>query len=210
MLENYAKDENGVIYQIQREPYVYDINYTANSYGTADRNHRHAEMSHLRFGYVCGSIGRIPKSILDVGYGSGDFLKVAKLMVPEAYGNDIPPAYPLDGIEIIEDIYSREFDVVTFFDCLEHFEDPYQIRSLQTNFVCVTMPWCHHHSVEWFSNWKHRKPNEHLWHFNKESLAAFFDSIGFDTVNICNIEDTIRKSQENDPNIIAGTFRKRS
>ncbi len=184
MLANYKRDINGVIYQVDRKPYIYDISYTANSYGTAERNRRSSEMSHLRFGYVCGSIGRIPTSLLDVGYGSGDFLRVAKMMVADSCGNDIPPVFPLEGIQLIEDIYSRDFDVVTFFDCLEHFENPYVIEKLRTNFVCVTMPWCNYTSDDWFEGWKHRKPNEHLWHFNDESLTKFFDSIGFDMVNV--------------------------
>lgn len=209
MLKNYALDENGVIYQVERQKFVYDKAYVEGSYAGADRNKAHGEMSHLRFGYMVGSIGHVPDSVLDVGYGSGDFLKVAKKMVPNVFGNDIPPAYPIDDVTFVEDIYSRHFEVVTFFDCLEHFDNPYDIVNLKADYVCITLPWCHYFSDEWFENWKHRKPNEHLWHFNDVSLRKFFDAVGYDCLNTCNIEDTIRRPSGDWKNILAGVFRKR-
>jgi hypothetical protein len=39
-------------------------------------------------GYIIGSIGHIPESILDIGYGNGGFLKVCSL-IPNRGGVDI-------------------------------------------------------------------------------------------------------------------------
>jgi hypothetical protein len=60
-------------------------------------------------------------------------------------------------------------------------------------------------------NWYHRRPNEHLWHFNDKSLCNFFNELGYDNVYLGNFEDTIRKNNNIFPheNIISGIFKKR-
>lgn len=205
MLTNYARNDHGVIYQLEREPFVYDGAYIDRGYSNAPVN----EMSHLRFGHLVGVIGRVPDSILDVGYGSGDFLKCAKKLVHDVSGYDIPPAFPIDGVQIVDGLYGRHYEVVTFFDALEHFENPSEIENLDTDFVHISLPWCHYFSDEWFANWKHRKPNEHLWHFNAESLASFMAALGFEMISFCNIEDAIRKSDGNWKNILSATFKRK-
>jgi hypothetical protein len=72
----------------------------------------------------------------------------------------------------------------------------------------VSLPNCHYFSDEWFETWKHRRPNEHLWHFNETSLINFMNEIGYSKVNICNIEDTIRKHSHDYSNILTGIFKK--
>ena len=72
MLDNYEKDSNGVIFQKDREPFLYDYSY-ADNYNTLPTNDI---MSHLRLGYIIGSLGKMPESILDVGYGNGAFLNL--------------------------------------------------------------------------------------------------------------------------------------
>ena len=74
MLDNYEKDSNGVIKQINCTPFSYDYSY-ADNYNTLPTNDI---MSHLRLGYIVGSLGKMPESILDVGYGNGAFLNLAK------------------------------------------------------------------------------------------------------------------------------------
>ena len=204
MIENYAKNQLGVIYQIERQPFIYDRGYVDTRYGNAPVQ----AMSHLRFGHVVGVLGRVPKSILDVGYGSGDFLKCARSLVSDVSGYDIPPAFPVAGIDIVDSLYDRPYELVTFFDSLEHFEDPAEIQNLQAAFVHISVPWCHYFSDEWFRNWKHRRPNEHLWHFNPSSLQAFMKSVGYELISFSNLEDAIRKSDGSWPNILSATFRR--
>lgn len=205
MLENYAKDRNGIVYQIERQPFRYDESYINRAYGRAPV----VEMSHLRLGYVLGAIGAIPDSVLDVGYGRGDFLLACKKIIPNIYGFDVPPAYPVEGVTLVESMYERDFDLVTFFDALEHFQDVYEIAKLRAKHVCISLPWCHYFSDEWFAGWKHRKPDEHLWHFNEESLPRFMEELGYDCLNLCNVEDTIRKPDGSWKNILSGVFRRR-
>lgn len=206
MLDNYSLDDNGVIFQINKNPFVYDSNYVDqryNTYGILNDS-----MSHLRLGYVVGAIGRLPSSIMDVGYGNGSFISVCSSVIKKCYGADKPPFYPLPNhIQTITDIYSQYFEVITFFDSLEHFDDIYQISNLKCKFIVISVPWCHYLSDAWFEHWKHRRPDEHLWHFNLESLIKFMKFIGFDCISYSNIEDSIRKPYDpNLPNILSAVF----
>jgi hypothetical protein len=204
MLENYAINEHGVIYQITKNKFRYDEDYVVTRYSSAPVE----RMSFLRVGQITSAMGRLPTSVLDVGYGSGDFLKAMSSGVSDVNGYDIPPAYPVSGISIAESMYSREYDLVTFFDSLEHFENPTEIRALRANFVHISVPWCHYFSDEWFQNWRHRRPNEHLWHFNEKSLPSFMRELGYELICYSNGEDVIRKSQGDWHNILSATFRK--
>jgi len=207
MLKNYKKDENGVIFQIERKKFNYGIEYIETTYALYDTT---PLMSYLRLGALLGKLAPYkPTKILDVGYGNGDFLKTASSIIPECCGADIPPAYPLPkNIRFVEDIYDEEYDVVCFFDSLEHFDNIYDIKSLKTKYVFISVPWCHYISDAWFESWKHRKEDEHLWHFDLESLRKFFESLGYEYISHSSIEDSIRKPIDDLPNILTALFKK--
>jgi len=209
MLANYIKLENGVIRQEEiLDKIEYNFNY-ANAYNA--HGDLGPKMAFMRLGFLIGALnGSIPENILDVGYGNGDFLKAATNIIPNCYGSDIS-GYPVpEGVSFVEDIYKDKFDVVCFFDVLEHFDNIYDISKLNANFILVSVPQCHYLSDEWFENWKHRKPGEHLWHFDEQALVAFFNEIGYDLVLSSNIEDTIRKPVNTVmPNILTCLFRKK-
>ena len=99
-----------------------------------------------------------------------------------------------------------------FFDSLEHTVNPKSIiESLNTKYIFISLPWCHYDSkgTEWFMNWKHRKPNEHLHHYNDKSLSNFMNSCGYETISLDNIEDVVRiRYDEKMPNILSGAFKK--
>jgi hypothetical protein len=207
MLENYKKHNNGVIEQITKIKFNYNKDYINNSYNTYGE--LGMRMAHQRLGYLIGSLGFIPESLLDVGYGNGDFLKAASSIIPLTYGNDIS-TYPIPENSIfINDPYNISVDVVTFFDVLEHFHDIYDIKLLNTKYILISVPNCHYFSDNWFDNWKHRRPEQHFWHFNEESLINFMDEIGYDVINTTNIEDTIRDNKMDYDNILTGVFKKR-
>jgi hypothetical protein len=211
MLEGYTRLDNGVIRQdrIFEQQKQYDHQYVDaryNSYGDLSKR-----MSYLRLGFLLGTIGFLPNSILDVGYGNGDFLSVCSDTIKDCYGNDIS-GYPLpDRCYFIDDITDRYFDVITFFDVLEHFDDPTIIEELDCSYIMISVPWCHwrgDQDDQWFANWKHRRPDEHLWHFNNLSLVKFFAECGYSLVSLCSIEDIIRKPETPLPNILTGIFKK--
>lgn len=207
-MDNYEVLGNGLIKQksISDKIRTYDYNYVNNSYN--QYGEKGSQMAGLRLGYLIGTIGYVPSSILDVGYGNGDFLKVCKNVI-DSYGNDIS-GYPVpDGVKFVENIFDNHYDVITFFDVLEHFEDINFVKDLKCDYVYISLPWCHFFDEEWFMNWKHRRPDEHLWHFNNKSIENFFDEMGYDMVDYSDIEDIIRTTNENYSNILTAIFKKR-
>ena len=209
MLFNYQQLPNGLIKQIEKESFNYGFEYSNNYNKLGELGKR---MAHLRMGYLIGVLGHVPKTLLDVGYGNADFLSVASTFIDKCYGSDVSEEYKLpDNVNFInaKNIYDTHFEVVCFFDVLEHFDDIYDIQKLDTDYIYVSLPNCEYKSDEWFINWKHRKPNEHLWFFNEHTLKIFFEEIGYERVATSNIEDIIRKDINNNPNIISGVFKKK-
>lgn len=120
-MNNYEILGNGLIKQksLFDKLKVYNINYIDQSYNTYGE--KGPQISGLRLGYLVASLGYLPKSILDIGYGNGDFLKICKNSI-DSYGNDVS-GYPIpEGATYIDNIFDKHFDVISFFDVLEHFE----------------------------------------------------------------------------------------
>jgi hypothetical protein len=207
MLPNYNIDNNGVIHQIEYAPFVYDAEYVDTRYAGVPQ--LTDEMSHLRLGFIRGAVDIPITSILDVGYGTGDFLRLCKKVIPNCYGNDLFKDRLPKECEFVDDITAAHYDMITFFDSLEHFEDIDFIGRLKCNYVAVSVPWCHNLNDEWFANWKHRRPDEHLHHFEIKSLNRFMEQHGFELITYDNVEDIIRKPTENLPNILTAVFRKK-
>ena len=65
MIENYLINEDGVVYQMDKQHIDYTKDYVN------DRYVKYGElptyMGYLRLGNIIGSLNRVPKSILDVG-----------------------------------------------------------------------------------------------------------------------------------------------
>ena len=207
MIENYEVLENGLIKQkkiLDKIP-DYNYNYVNNSYN--QYGEKGTQMAGLRLGYLIATLGYKPNSILDVGYGNGDFLKICKNTI-DTYGNDVSN-YPLpEGVKFVENILEKHYDVICFFDVLEHFEKIDFVKDLKCDYIYISLPWCHYFSDKWFIEWKHRRPDEHLWHFNEKSIEKFFNEMGYDMVDYSNIEDTIRITNEEYPNILTCIFKK--
>lgn len=211
MIDNYVKLPNGVIKQVHVNKVTYDYTYSNkyNSYGEKGNY-----LSYLRYGVLLGVLQEQPKSLVDVGYGNGDFLQACKGTVPELIGCDISDYPPPDGcmkISSLDEIKDKPVDVVCFFDSLEHFDSIDFVKDLNTKYVYISVPWCHYTSDEWFKNWYHRRENEHIYHFNKEALLQFFDDCGYDCLYTGSHEDIIRFNPAVHPlpNILSGIFKKR-
>jgi hypothetical protein len=120
IMDNYTLMNNGVIHQNKLFDNLCEYNseysHKYNNYGIKGEM-----LSHLRLGFLLGSINKIPSSILDVGYGNGDFLKVASKCIPNCYGTDISEYPTPEKVEKINwiNVLTNHFDVITFFDSLE-------------------------------------------------------------------------------------------
>lgn len=208
MLENYIRLENGVIKQLNVEKITYNYDYS-NKYNQYGEKANY--ISYLRLGVLMGLLKERPKSLVDVGYGNGAFLRACQSTIPTLYGCDLSD-YPVpDGCAKIDFSDISNVDVVCFFDSLEHFDDITVIKNLDTQYIFISVPWCHYNSDEWFKNWYHRRENEHLYHFNEESLKNFFNECGYDCLYTGCYEDSIRINPSVKPqeNILSGLFVKK-
>jgi len=199
----YSTDEFGVTHQTDGKPFVYDKLY-ASTYDTLDYTRQNDKLQALRLGFVIGSHGSVPESIMDVGYGNGAFLKACDI-IPKRYGKDIT-GLQVPGIELVDDYIP--VDVITFNDCLEHIPDLGFIKDLQCDTLVISLPWCHS-TGGWFDeHYKHRKPDEHLHHFNNESLCLFMASMDWFVVAESNHEDIVRTSTGPWKNILSMAFKR--
>mgnify|MGYP003112619981 CR=1 FL=1 len=204
MLEGYEILENGVILQSdKRITMKYDEDYISSSYTEENM----LRISYLRLGFLLSvlhgeNINGKDLSILDVGCGFGHFLKVSKNFGFDTYGLDIND-HDISEFANKGSLKSG-YDIVTFFDSLEHFDDINFVKDLDCQFILISLPWCHHHRLgdEWFKNWKHRKRGEHLWHFSEQSLNNFLNDQGYDVLLSSNFEDSLRTPVDSNPNIL--------
>lgn len=198
-----------VIKQQNVKPYVYDENYI-DTYNHLDCT----SMSKLRYDNIVSVIGRKPNSILDVGYGNGNFLQYCYSQgVEELYGYDVSPQPTPEPAKRVDNLVIGNYDVITFFDSLEHMENADAvINSLAyCNYVCVSVPECRdalNFTLSWFNNWKHRKIDEHIWYFSKTSLIKFMNTFNYKLIAVNNVEDNIRKNANGEPNILTAIFEK--
>jgi SAM-dependent methyltransferase len=218
MLQNYRKLHTGAIKQIVVEPFKYDIDYVKKTYDDS-YGIQCDMMSYLRYAYIVGATSGKPSSILDVGYGNGSFLKICQNAGVETFGTDISH-YPLPYGKLLDfkECQEKFFDVITFFDSLEHFDDISFLKNLKCNYVCISLPNCSYNAIQqvdgeehadiYFQNWKHRKPNEHIWHYDIKALDKTMEGFGFSLINFEYIEDAIRKSSSPFPNILTAIFQK--
>jgi len=74
------------------------------------------------------------------------------------------------------------------------------------------LPYCHFitEGIDWFNNaYHHRKPDEHIRHFNPTALVAFMAAHGWRCTAFGNQEDMIRRPKnEGLQNIISAAFKR--
>lgn len=100
MIDNYSVDSFGVIHQVEFQPIKYDQDYISYYENLSDRT---IKLGYQRLGWILGMLERIPKSVLEIGYGTGTFIEAAKITgVEKCVGCDIAD-YPLpDGVEFMD------------------------------------------------------------------------------------------------------------
>lgn len=110
-----------------------------------------------------------PRTVLDYGSGVGWF-RAHRPPGTEVFTFDVGP-FPQTGIPL------KLFDVVCFWDTLEHIPDFSKIEPILalTSWVALTLP-----IVDGpLSASKHFKPGEHLHYFTEDTLSALFRKYGF-------------------------------
>jgi hypothetical protein len=133
-------------------------------------------------------------SVLDVGIGDGAFLRAADQATPglEFCGFDVNPA----GIGYLwerglwGDIADPDgWDVLTFWDSLEHIRDPRPALAAAKHLAIVSIPTFRDESHVLAS--RHYRKDEHYWYFTRAGFIAFAVSQGFEVVDILATETAI-------------------
>lgn len=144
-----------------------------NSYENSDIGWR---LTYFREQFVLKHMQRFD-NICDVGIGSGQFVKQTG-----SKGFDINHYAQqwLKETNRFGNPYEEKFDALTFWDVLEHIEDPTTILA-NTNHVFLSIP--HHNSVAECLASKHLRPNEHIWHFTTPGIVFFMKYYGFELID---------------------------
>jgi hypothetical protein len=209
MLENYHLDEFGVLHQTRWNPKVYDQQYLSYYEGLHERT---IKLGYQRLGWVLGLMRRLPASVFEIGYGMGTFLEAAALAgVRLCAGFDVA-RYPLPaGCDFVdwENALACSWDLTALYDVLEHIPDLSFLGRLQTAALAVAVPYCQWRALgdDWFRSWRMRLPDEHLHHFDADSLCALLRHHGYRCVERNTFEDGLRRrAGESGPNILCAFF----
>ncbi len=185
---------------------TYDRTYLADRYQAIDDRVRVLADRRLK---VLGAFVPAGGKLLDFGCGTGRLVQQAVEHGWSSWGCDLVPG---DGRRVpIGEAECRRWDVVTFFDSLEHLPDPAgQVRRLNPAWVMASVPNCAHpDDWEWLSRWRHLRPGEHLWHWGRDTLDRFFAQLGYRPVMHSSFEDEFRPNPtQPEPNILTAIYRR--
>jgi hypothetical protein len=119
-------------------------------------------------------------SVLDIGAGSGAFVRCARSWGFEAHGFDVIPqaAERLHAAGLYAE-GAQVFDAVTMWDVLEHIEDPQDvlatIRKGARLFVSLPV----FADLTKIRESRHYRPGEHLWYWTADGFIAWMAKRGF-------------------------------
>ena len=135
-------------------------------------------MSEVRWNFIQSHLNLpVNSRLLDIGYGNGAFLKHAQAAGMRIYGIDI---HSEDfGIPHVNFDTPLVFDLICFFDSLEHFPDFSPIFKLRSRHVIVSIPNTPSFVLTTPQAWRHFKPGEHLHYFSRKSLDNLMRDWGF-------------------------------
>lgn len=213
----------GAVHQLYPERFVYDENYCA-TYDTPHYKLKSQALSRVRLAVIESAWAKHfqdepIKSLLDCGYGNGDFLRYVEVTktIDKLYGYDISGVPIPRGVTKAEWLPTIGYDVsvMTLWDCLEHFPDISFLDDIKANMIVISLPWCPFNLTDktfnrmqaetTFRLWHHRKPNEHLHHFDRQALSATMKQYGWNMLFSTSVEDMIRY-RGTDRNILTAAF----
>ncbi len=140
-------------------------------------------------------------SLLDVGCGNGIFIKEAQRLGYKVVGIDfdreniriarerfgLSEVFPLTFEELIASYHNKKFDVITFFEVLEHMDNPNNfIKLIKTGLkpgghIILSVP-----NRERFLDplGDGDYPPNHLTRWNASSLSSFLEKSGFEIIKV--------------------------
>jgi hypothetical protein len=144
------------------------------------------------------------KSILDIGIGSGEFIKNSQIKV---FGFDINPIAIkwLQEHNLFVDLDGQipSVDGFTFWDSLEHIPNPHSILSLlkKNQYAFISMPIFQ--NLIKLKESKHYRPNEHYYYFTSNGMTKYMADLDFALIETNDFE-----SKAGRQDILTFVFRK--
>jgi len=131
--------------------------------------------------------------VLDVGAGACAFVDhMNDLDEEDTFGYDVNPytVHTLIAAGGFHDPFEKgPVAALTFWDVLEHFQDPAPILSFARKFAFISIPIfdgpAHARSS------KHFKPREHVWYWTEKGLVRFMCREGFELLEISRFEEAV-------------------
>lgn len=139
-----------------------------------------------------------PKSLLDIGAGTGDFLLFAKSrgfevvgVEPNEKARQLSSQKGIPLHQEIQNIIDQKYDAITLWHVLEHLpnlDDQIKtITSLLKNdgVLVIAVPNFNSYDASHYGKyWAAYDVPRHLWHFSKASIAKLFDPHGMEVTAI--------------------------
>lgn len=129
-------------------------------------------------------------TLLDIGAGTGDFLKVAKENNWNVAGvevnqkaKDLASEKGIHLFSDIEELKNQKFDVITLWHVLEHIPNLEETCTLLESLLSdngslvIAVPNYNSYDANYYTNfWAAYDVPRHLWHFSQESMKKLFSS----------------------------------
>ena len=145
------------------------------------------------------SINLRTKKILDIGCGTGDFLKYGiqnfKIngvgVEPNSKARSISDSKNINVSNSIADLDGKKFDVITLWHVLEHVKDLNEYFTFlknhlkQDGVLIIAVPNFKSYDAAYYKNyWAAWDVPRHLWHFSKKSIKKLADENNFKLIHI--------------------------
>lgn len=180
---------------IRPDPSIYDRSYTI-KYERYGRTELGKKIQIARIDMMLSQKYRKFVNILDFGCGVGSFIKSAKNIGIEIEGFDINPYSKYCDVTTL---FKYQYDIVTFWDSLEHIADPVTlILGLKPDYIFACTPCLDslgpdYLNYRYITSWKHYMPHEHCHYFSAHSIASMFEAMGYRVIDINYRESSLRK-----------------
>jgi len=165
------------------------ISHTDNKKGLVSSLYQFVKKRSLRKKIkLISTLHRGSKNLLDIGAGTGDFLKQAKQynwiisgVEPNEGARKLAQEKGIDLSKSIEDFQGKKFDVITLWHVLEHLPDLKKtVLNLETllnpeGTLIIAVPNFRSYDANYYKTfWAAYDVPRHLWHFSRKSMEKLF------------------------------------
>jgi hypothetical protein len=175
---------------------MYDKEYLQ-KFTELEKTETNTAIQQYRVGLVRRTVPDYACTLIDIGCAAGSFLANARSsnlswdlvgmdVNPYAVGATVHRGIMAFSPEVFDTVYRyNPFNTcMTFFDSLEHLQDPRKfLGKYKPRWIVCSLP-----SLDGFHEkmpgrpielWKHYRPLEHLWNFTSDTFVEFMLSIGY-------------------------------